>query len=39
VETPKGNLFAQLHGPTATVAPARAAFEAFLAGFKPVAQP
>lgn len=39
VETPKGNLFAQLHGPTATVAPARAAFEAFLAGLKPVAQP
>lgn len=39
VETPKGNLFAQLHGPTATVAPARAAFEAFLAGLRPVAQP
>jgi hypothetical protein len=39
VETPKGNLFAQLHGPAATVAPARAAFEAFLAGLKPVAQP
>lgn len=39
VETPKGNLFAQLHGPTATVAPARAAFEAFLAGLRPAAQP
>jgi|PlaIllAssembly_1097288.scaffolds.fasta_scaffold451118_2 hypothetical protein len=39
VETPKGNLFAQLHGPTATVAPARAAFETFLAGLKPAAQP
>jgi len=39
VETPKGNLFAQLHGPTATVAPARGDFEAFLAGLEPVAQP
>jgi hypothetical protein len=39
VETPKGNLFAQLHGPTATVAPARAAFEAFLAGLRPAAAP
>jgi hypothetical protein len=39
VETPKGNLFAQLHGPTATVAPARADFEAFIAGLRPVKQP
>jgi hypothetical protein len=39
VETPKGNLFAQLHGPTATVAPARGDFEAFLVGLKPVARP
>ena len=39
VETPKGNLFAQLHGPTATVRPARPAFEAFLSGLKPVATP
>ena len=39
VETPKGNLFAQLHGPTATVGQARPAFEAFLAGLRPVAQP
>ena len=39
VETPKGNLFAQLHGPTATVAPARPAFEAFLAGLRPVSGP
>ena len=39
VETPKGNLFAQLHGPTATVAPARGDFEAFLASLKAVAQP
>jgi hypothetical protein len=39
VETPKGNLFAQLHGPTATVAPARRAFEGFLAGLKPAPQP
>jgi hypothetical protein len=39
VETPKGNLFAQLHGPTATVAPARGAFEGFLAGLKPAPQP
>jgi len=38
VETPKGNLFAQLHGPTATVAPARGDFEAFLAGLRPVAR-
>ena len=39
VKTPKGNLFAQLHGPTATVAPARADFEAFVAGLRPVKQP
>ena len=39
VETPNGNLFAQLHGPTATVAPARGDFEAFLAGLRPVAGP
>lgn len=39
VETPKGNLFAQLHGPTATVAPARADFEAFIAGLRPARQP
>jgi hypothetical protein len=37
VETPQGNLFAQLHGPTATVDPARPAFEAFLSGLRPVA--
>jgi hypothetical protein len=39
VETPRGSLFAQLHGPTATVVPARADFEAFLAGLKPAPQP
>ena len=39
VETPQGNLFAQLHGPTATVGPARPAFEAFLAGLRPAAAP
>jgi len=39
VETPQGNLFAQLHGPTATVGPARPTFEAFLNGLKPVAVP
>ena len=39
VETPQGNLFAQLHGPTATVGAARAAFEAFLSGLRPAAAP
>lgn len=39
VETPKGNLFVQLHGPTATVAAARADFEAFLAGLRPATRP
>ena len=39
VETPRGNLFAQLHGPTATVGTARPAFEAFLSGLRPAAAP
>ena len=39
VETPNGNLFVQLHGPTATVATARGGFEAFLAGLRPAARP
>ncbi len=39
VETSQGNLFAQLHGPTATVGAARPAFEAFLSGLRPAAAP
>jgi hypothetical protein len=39
VETGQGNLFAQMHGPTASVEAQRAAFEAFLRGLKPVAAP
>ncbi len=39
VETAQGNLFAQMHGPSASVAAQRAAFEAFLRGLKPAASP
>jgi hypothetical protein len=39
VETGQGNLFAQMHGPSAAVAVQRAAFEAFLRGLKPAAAP
>lgn len=39
VETGQGNLFAQMHGPSALVAAQRAAFEAFLRGLKPAAAP
>jgi hypothetical protein len=39
VETAQGNLFAQMHGPTASVAAQRAAFEAFLRGLRPAATP